>query len=50
MKQAYELTDMSYETLKSHCNQVFAPNVKQDVNNRHVFDDRDIAWINNFST
>lgn len=45
MKQACELTDMSYETLKFYCNRGLVPNVKRDGNNRRVFDERDIAWI-----
>lgn len=49
MKQACEQTNMSYETLKFYCNQGLVPNVKRDANNRRVFDDRDIAWINSLS-
>lgn len=45
MKQACQKTDLSYETLKFYCNQGLVPNVKRDHNNRRVFDDRDIAWI-----
>ena len=46
MKQTCELTNMSYETLKFYCNQGLVPNVKRDTNNRRVFDDQDVAWIN----
>ena len=46
MKQACEQTHLSYETLKFYCNQGLVPNVKRDANNRRIFDDRDIAWIN----
>jgi len=49
MKQTCELTNMSYETLKFYCNQGLVPNVKRDANNRRVFDDRDIVWINSLS-
>ena len=42
MKQACELTNMNYETLK-FCNQGLIPNMKRNANNRRVFDDRDIA-------
>ena len=49
MKQACELTNMNYETLKFYCNQGLVPNVKRDANNRRIFDDRDIAWINSLS-
>ena len=46
MKQACELTKLSYETLKFYCNEGLVPNVKRDKNNHRIFDDRDIAWIN----
>lgn len=49
MKQACQLTNMRYETLKFYCNQGLVPNVKRDGSNRRVFDDRDIAWINSLS-
>lgn len=49
MKQTCELTHMPYETLKFYCNQGLVPHVKRDANNRRVFDDRDIAWINSLS-
>lgn len=46
MKQACEKTGMTYENLKFYCNQGLVPNVKRDSQNRRVFSDRDIAWIN----
>lgn len=49
MKQACEQTQLPYETLKFYCNQGLVPNVKRDQNNRRVFDDRDIAWINSLN-
>jgi len=49
MKQACEHTGLSYETLKFYCNQGLVPNVKRDSQNRRVFDDRDIAWINSLT-
>lgn len=49
MKQACELTGMSYETLKFYCNQGLVPNVKRDTRNRRIFDEHDIAWINSLS-
>lgn len=49
MKQACEKTQLSYETLKFYCNQGLVPNVKRDKNNRRIFDDSDIAWINSLS-
>lgn len=49
MKEACEKVNMSYETLKFYCNQGLVPNVKRDKNNRRIFDDRDIAWIQSLS-
>ncbi len=49
MKQACEATGLTYETLKFYCNQGLVPNVKRNQNNRRIFDDRDIAWINSLT-
>lgn len=49
MMQACEKTGLPYETLKFYCNQGLVPNVKRDSQNRRIFDDRDIAWINSLS-
>ena len=49
MKQACEQTRLPYETLKFYCNQGLVPNVKRDKNNRRIFDDKDIAWINSLN-
>ena len=49
MKEACAKTGLSYETLKFYCNQGLVPNVKRDRQNRRIFDDRDIAWINSLS-
>lgn len=49
MKEACEKTGLSYETLKFYCNQGLVPGVKRDANNRRVFDDRTIAWINSLN-
>lgn len=49
MKEACEQTQLPYETLKFYCNQGLVPNVKRDMNNRRVFDERDIAWINSLN-
>ena len=49
MKQACEQTGLSYETLKFYCNQGLVPNVKRDEQNRRIFSDRDIRWINSLS-
>lgn len=46
MKEACEKTGLAYETLKFYCNQGLVPNVKRGSQNRRIFDDRDIAWIN----
>lgn len=46
MKMACEKTNLSYETLKFYCNQGLVPNVKRDKNNRRIFNQRDIDWIN----
>ena len=49
MKQACEKTGLAYETLKFYCNQGLVPNVKRDSQNRRIFSDRDIGWINSLS-
>lgn len=49
MKQAREKTNLTYDTLKFYCNEGLIPNVKRNKNNYRVFDDDDIAWINNLS-
>ena len=45
MKQACELTGMTYQGLKFYCNEGLIPNVKRNASNHRIFDDRDIAWI-----
>ena len=45
MMQACREVDMTYQTLKFYCNEGLVPNVKRDVNNRRVFDERDVKWI-----
>lgn len=47
MKQACELTNLPYETLKFYCNEGLVPNVQRDKNNYRIFDDYNIRWINN---
>ena len=49
MKETCEKTGLSYETLKFYCNQGLVPNVKRDKQNRRVFDERDVAWINSLN-
>jgi len=49
MKETCKKTGMTYETLKFYCNEGLVPNVKRDKNNYRIFDERDIAWLNNLS-
>lgn len=49
MKEACEKTGLSYETLKFYCNQGLVPNVKRDKQNRRIFSDKDINWINSLN-
>lgn len=49
MKETCKKTGLPYETLKFYCNQGLVPNVKRDAQNRRIFDDRDVAWINSLS-
>ena len=45
MKEACQLTNMTYENLKFYCNEGLVPNVKRDSRNYRVFDEHDIKWI-----
>lgn len=45
MREACELTGMTYQGLKFYCNEGLVPNVKRGSNNHRMFDERDIAWI-----
>ena len=45
MKQACEATQLTYQALKYYCNEGLIPNVKRDENNRRIFDEHDIRWI-----
>ena len=45
MMQACRETDMTYQALKFYCNEGLVPNVKRDMNNRRVFDEKDLKWI-----
>ena len=45
MMQVCRGANMTYETLKYYCNEGLVPNVKRDGNNRRVFDQRDVKWI-----
>lgn len=46
MKEAQELTGLSYDTLKFYCNKEIIPNVKRDKNNYRIFSEENIKWIN----
>ncbi len=46
MMQTCKETGMTYQALKFYCNEGLVPNVKRDKNDRRIFDERDIAWIN----
>ena len=45
MMQVCKEANMTYQTLKYYCNEGLVPNVKRDMNNRRVFDERDLKWI-----
>ena len=49
MKEACQLTNMSYETLKFYCNEGLVPNVKRDKRNYRIFSDKDIKWIDSLN-
>ena len=49
MMQVCKETGMTYQALKFYCNEGLVPNVKRDKNNRRVFDERDVAWINSLT-
>ena len=45
MMQVCRKTNMTYQTLKFYCNQGLVPHVKRDENNRRIFDEHDVKWI-----
>lgn len=45
MKETCKITGLTYQTLKFYCNEGLVPNVKRNINNYRIFDDKDIAWI-----
>lgn len=49
MMQVCRELDMTYQTLKYYCNEGLVPNVKRDKNNRRIFDERDVKWLQNLS-
>lgn len=49
MMQVCKETNLTYQALKFYCNEGLVPNVKRDKNNRRIFDERDVAWINSLT-
>ena len=49
MKEASQLTGLTYDTLKFYCNKGLVPNVKRDKNNYRVFDQATIEWLKSLS-
>lgn len=49
MKEACQLCNMTYDTLKFYCNKGLVPNVKRDKNNYRIFDDNNIGWLKSLS-
>ena len=45
MMRVCKKADMTYQPRKFYCNRGLVPNVKRDHNNRRVFDERDLKWI-----
>lgn len=49
MMQVCREVNMTYQTLKFYCNEGLVPNVKRDKNNRRIFDEKDVKWINDLT-
>lgn len=49
MMQVCRKLNMTYQTLKFYCNEGLVPNVKRDANNRRIFDERDLKWLEGLS-
>ena len=49
MMQVCREVGMTYQTLKFYCNEGLVPNVKKKKNNRRIFDEKDIKWINDLT-
>ena len=45
MMQVCKKANLTYQTLKFYCNEGLIPNVKRAKNNRRVFDERNLKWI-----
>lgn len=49
MMQVCRKLDLTYQALKYYCNEGLVPNVKRDENNRRIFDEHDVNWINDLT-
>lgn len=49
MMQVCRKLNLTYQTLKYYCNEGLVPNVKRDENNRRIFDEHDVNWINDLT-
>ncbi|WP_317335525.1 MerR family transcriptional regulator [Streptococcus orisratti] len=49
MKEASQLTGLTYDTIKFYCNKGLVPNVERDKNNYRVFDQVTIEWLKSLS-
>jgi MerR family transcriptional regulator, aldehyde-responsive regulator len=45
MKNVCDELNIPYETLRYYCNEGLVPNVKRDINNYRIFDNRDLNWL-----
>lgn len=45
MMQVCKEADLTYQALKFYCNEGLVPHVKRDKNNRRIFDEKDLKWI-----
>ena len=45
MMQVCKEANLTYQALKFYCNEGLVPNVKRDKNNRRIFDEKDLKWI-----
>lgn len=49
MKEASQITGLSYDTIKFYCNKGLVPHVQRDKNNYRVFDEKMIHWLDSLS-
>ncbi|MDF2544876.1 MAG: merR regulatory family protein [Herbinix sp.] len=45
MKKICDELHIPYETLRFYCNEGLVPNVKRDLNNYRIFDEKNLKWI-----